>query len=94
MLSLQACELSEEFDNAPVALNDASNTIREIDRKLEHVCRAGKMKNAKQTCFIAFFTVKYLQGADMLGVKLCTVEGAVTYVHTYYVTEKYISYIA
>ncbi len=57
-LSVQACELGEDFGNATVALNDASNTIRAIYRKMENVCRAGKMKNAKQTCIRAFFTAK------------------------------------
>ncbi len=57
-LSVQACELSEEFGNAVVALNDASNTIRAIFRNMENVCRAGKMKNAKQTSIRAFFTTK------------------------------------
>ncbi len=56
-LSVQACELGEEFGNA-VALNDASNTIRAIYRKMENVRRAGKMKNAKQTCMRAFFTAE------------------------------------
>jgi hypothetical protein len=57
-LSLQACELGEEFGNAAVALNDASNTIRAIYRKMENVRRAGKMKNAKQACIRAFFPAK------------------------------------
>jgi hypothetical protein len=57
-LSVQACELDEEFGNAAVALNDASNTIRVIYRKMENVHRAGEMKNAKQTCIRAFFTAK------------------------------------
>ncbi len=34
------------------------------------------------------------KGLTCWGYILCTVEGAVTYVHTYYVTDKYIPYIA
>jgi hypothetical protein len=39
-------------------VNDASNTIRAINRNMENVCRAGKIKNAKQTYIRAFFTAK------------------------------------
>ncbi len=56
--SVQVCELGEEFGNTAVALNDASNTIRAIYRKMENHHRAGKMKNAKQICIRAFFTAK------------------------------------
>jgi hypothetical protein len=38
--------------------NDASITIRVIYRTIDNVRRAGKMKNAKQTCTKAFFTAK------------------------------------